>query len=47
MEAQLVEAAFDGGSLVAAVLNDVDADGLLQVSDRVKAKLSPAVVVLG
>ena len=37
----------DGIRIVAAVLNDVDADGLLQVSDRVKAKLSPAVVVLG
>ena len=48
-EAGLVEAASeeDGIRIVAAVLNDVDADGLLQVSDRVKAKLSPAVVVLG
>jgi alanyl-tRNA synthetase len=48
-EAGLVEGASEeyGIRIVAAVLDDVDADGLLQVSDRVKAKLSPAVVVLG
>ena len=30
-----------------AVVDDVDPEALLQVSDRLKAKLSPAVVVLG
>ena len=48
-EAGLVEAAFDQGGIrvVAAVLGELDADALLAVSDRVKARLTPSVVVLG
>jgi alanyl-tRNA synthetase len=48
-EAGLVESASDQGGIrvVAAVLGDLDADALLAVSDRVKSRLAPAVVVLG
>jgi alanyl-tRNA synthetase len=48
-EAGLVERAAeqDGIRIVAAVVEGTDADALLAISDRVKAKLAPAVVVLG
>jgi alanyl-tRNA synthetase len=48
-EAGLVESATeqDGFRFVVAVIDDIDADGLLAISDRVKARLTPAVVVLG
>jgi alanyl-tRNA synthetase len=48
-EAGLVESASeqDGVRFVAAVVDDIDADTLLAISDRVKARLAPAAVVLG
>jgi alanyl-tRNA synthetase len=48
-EAGLIESASDqdGIRVVAAVVGELDADALLAVSDRVKSRLSPAVVVLG
>ncbi|HVI17158.1 MAG TPA: alanine--tRNA ligase-related protein, partial [Gaiellales bacterium] len=48
-EAGLVESASeqDGVRFVAAVVDDIDADALLAISDRVKARLAPAAVVLG
>jgi alanyl-tRNA synthetase len=48
-EAGLVESASeqDGVRFVTAVVDDIDADTLLAISDRVKARLAPAAVVLG
>jgi alanyl-tRNA synthetase len=48
-EAGLVDSASDQGGIhvVAAVVGELDADALLAVSDRVKSRLTPAVVVLG
>jgi alanyl-tRNA synthetase len=48
-ESALLESAGeeDGIRIVTAVVEDVEPDALLQVSDRLKAKLAPAVVVLG
>ncbi len=48
-EAALIEGAGEEGGIriVAAVVDGVDADSLLQVSDRVKARIAPGVVVLG
>jgi alanyl-tRNA synthetase len=48
-EAGLLESAVEqeGIRVVAAVVEELDADALLQVSDRLRARLSPAVVVLG
>jgi alanyl-tRNA synthetase len=48
-EATLIESAGeqDGVRIVAAVVDDLDADALLAVSDRIKARLAPAAVVLG
>jgi len=48
-DAALLDAAGEeaGIRIVTAVVDDVDADALLQVSDRLRAKLAPAVVVLG
>src|SRR4051794_1768498 len=48
-EAALVEHAREEGGIrvVTGVVEGVDADALLQVSDRVKARISPGVVVLG
>jgi alanyl-tRNA synthetase len=48
-EAGLVDSASDQGGIrvVAAVVGELDADALLAVSDRVKSRLAPAVVVLG
>jgi alanyl-tRNA synthetase len=48
-EAELVEGAQDedGIRIVTAVVPDVDAETLLQVSDRIRARIGPAVVVLG
>jgi alanyl-tRNA synthetase len=48
-EAGLVDSASDEGGIhvVAAVVGELDADALLAVSDRVKSRLAPAVVVLG
>jgi len=48
-ESALLESAGEEGGIriVTAVVDDVDPEALLQVSDRLKAKLSPAVVVLG
>ena len=48
-EAGLVESAAeqDGIRIVAAVVEGTDADALLAISDRVKAQLAPAVIVLG
>ena len=45
----LIEGAGEEGGIriVAAVVDGVDADSLLQVSDRVKARIAPGVVVLG
>jgi alanyl-tRNA synthetase len=48
-EAGLIDSASDQGGIhvVAAVVGELDADALLAVSDRVKSRLTPAVVVLG
>jgi alanyl-tRNA synthetase len=48
-EAGLLDSAVDRGGIrvVAAVVEELDADGLLQISDRLRARLAPAVVVLG
>ena len=48
-ESALLDSAGEEGGIriVTAVVEDVDPEALLQVSDRLKAKLSPAVVVLG
>jgi alanyl-tRNA synthetase len=48
-DAGLVDSASDQGGIhvVAAVVGELDADALLAVSDRVKSRLAPAVVVLG
>ena len=48
-ESALLESAGEEGGIriVTAVVEDVDPEALLQVSDRLKAKLAPAVVVLG
>jgi alanyl-tRNA synthetase len=48
-EASLIDSAGeqDGVRIVAAVLDDVDADTLLAVSDRIRARLAPAAIVLG
>jgi alanyl-tRNA synthetase len=48
-EAGLVDSASDQGGIhvVAAVVGELDADALMAVSDRVKSRLTPAVVVLG
>jgi alanyl-tRNA synthetase len=48
-ESALVESAGEesGIRIVTAVVEDVDPEALLQVSDRLKARLAPAVVVLG
>jgi alanyl-tRNA synthetase len=48
-EAELLRGAEDeaGIRIVTAVVPDVDADTLLQVSDRIRARIGPAVVVLG
>jgi alanyl-tRNA synthetase len=48
-ESSLIESAGeqDGVRIVAAVLEDSDADALLAISDRIKARLAPAVIVLG
>jgi alanyl-tRNA synthetase len=45
----LVDAAGEEGGvrIVAAVVADADADTLLQMSDRIKSRLSPAAIVLG
>jgi alanyl-tRNA synthetase len=48
-EASLIESAGeqDGVRIVAAVVDDSDADALLAISDRLKARLAPAAIVLG
>jgi alanyl-tRNA synthetase len=48
-ESSLIETAGeqDGVRIVAAVVDDSDADALLAISDRIKARLAPAVIVLG
>jgi alanyl-tRNA synthetase len=47
--AGLIESASeqDGVRFVTAVVDDLDADALLAVSDRIRARLAPAAVVLG
>ena len=47
--AGLIDGASEEGGvrIVAAVVADADADQLLQMSDRIRSKLSPAAVVLG
>jgi alanyl-tRNA synthetase len=48
-EGSLIESAGeqDGVRIVAAVVDDTDADALLAISDRLKARLAPAAIVLG
>jgi alanyl-tRNA synthetase len=48
-EAGLLDSAVERGGIrvVAAVVKELDADGLLQISDRLRARLAPAIVVLG
>ena len=48
-EAALAETAVEQGGVrvIAASVADTDSDSLLQASDRLKAKLAPAVIVLG
>jgi alanyl-tRNA synthetase len=48
-EAGLLDSAVDRGGIrvVAAVVDELDADGLLQISDRLRARLAPSIVVLG
>ncbi|HEY0389237.1 MAG TPA: alanine--tRNA ligase [Gaiellales bacterium] len=48
-ESSLIESAGeqDGVRIVAAVVDDTDADALLAISDRLKARLAPAAIVLG
>ena len=48
-EGSLIESAGeqDGVRIVAAVVDDTDADALLAISDSLKARLAPAAIVLG
>ena len=48
-EGSLIESAReqDGVRIVAAVVDDTDADALLAISDSLKARLAPAAIVLG